>query len=44
MKESCSEWSTESWRNFEISQQPEYLNLNHVEEIQNKVISFITPA
>jgi len=31
-------WSPQSWRNFKISQQPEYKDVELLESIKNKVI------
>jgi hypothetical protein len=38
MKESLCEWTTDTWKNFKISQQPEYDDLERVEETLQKVI------
>jgi 3-deoxy-D-arabino-heptulosonate 7-phosphate (DAHP) synthase class II len=31
------EWTPQSWKNFKISQQPEYTDLTTLEEVQTKV-------
>lgn len=31
------EWSLDSWKNFKISQQPEYIDQEALEDVQNKV-------
>ncbi len=35
-------WTTESWRNFPIKQQPEYKDIEHLKAVERKLASFPT--